>query len=206
MEWVELLVGLVGGGLGGIIIGRVWDNRREDRFRFIYHKREAAVEYLDAIHQNYNKRLEWHEATHLMLERAEAWKTEPDYVPGMGLSGKDTHLYTTSEALRNDVAALDTTLSIREASIFMLFSSAEVIMKGAILSSHVRHLPRDPSELPAHSTAMETALGGFTGAVRTDLGIAQPVLKAGAFDAAFDEFWDSWHLGDNPPATKGSSG
>jgi len=46
VEWAQLLVGLVGGGVGGTILGRVWDNHREDRFRHVEQKRELAAEYL----------------------------------------------------------------------------------------------------------------------------------------------------------------
>lgn len=45
MEWAELLIGLIGGGLGGTILGRVWDNQREDRFRHVEVKREVATAF-----------------------------------------------------------------------------------------------------------------------------------------------------------------
>lgn len=49
MEWGQVLVALVSGGLGGTILGRVWDNRREDRFRHTERKREVAADFVRLI-------------------------------------------------------------------------------------------------------------------------------------------------------------
>lgn len=166
MEWAEVLRqvgalgGFLGGGLGGLILGRVWDHRREDRFRHVEVKREAAVEFLDALAE-LRDLLQQRDHNRRQLQKAVDGKMTVEQMKKLRTRFAEEDVDSDSILLRADRA---------QERIYFLFDDA-TLRACVDLTESAAARYKDELEADAFGRAFHPLVDAFKIAARKELGL-----------------------------------